>query len=211
MRSLFFACLLIAASSTYCRQSVQTIRGTVTDEASNAPVALATVTLLNTHPVLGSVTDSLGNFIISNVPVGRYDLQVSYTGYTPVRIRELLLSSAKETFVSVLIKQSITSLDTIVVKQKLSKEKPLNSMATVSARMLSVEEAKRYAGGVDDPARLASSFAGVASNVGNNGIVVRGNAPKFLQWKMEGIEIPNPNHFADLDAFGGGGISALSS
>jgi hypothetical protein len=77
--------------------------------------------------------------------------------------------------------------------------------------MLSAEEAKRYAGGVDDPARLASSFAGVASNVGNNGIVVRGNAPKFLQWKMEGIEIPNPNHFADLDAFGGGGLSALSS
>jgi hypothetical protein len=85
-------------------------------------VALATVNLLNTHPVIGSVTDSLGNFIISNVPVGRYDLEVSYTGYKPVRIRELLLSSAKETFVSVLIKQSITSLDTVVVKQKLSKE-----------------------------------------------------------------------------------------
>ena len=59
--------------------------------------------------------------------------------------------------------------------------------------------------------RLASSFAGVASNIGNNGIVIRGNSPKFLQWKLEGVEIPNPNHFADLSSFGGGGLTALSS
>ncbi|MEO8087884.1 MAG: TonB-dependent receptor, partial [Bacteroidota bacterium] len=78
-------------------------------------------------------------------------------------------------------------------------------------RMLSVEEAKRYAGGFDDPARLASSFAGVASSTGENGIAVRGNAPKFVQWKMEGIEIPNPNHFGDLKSFGGGTFTALSS
>ena len=84
-------------------------------------------------------------------------------------------------------------------------------MPSVSGRLLSVEEANRYAGGFDDPARLASAFAGVSSNIQSNGIVIRGNAPKYLQWKMEGIEIPNPNHFADLSAFGGGGLTALSS
>ena len=77
--------------------------------------------------------------------------------------------------------------------------------------MLSVEEASRYAGGFDDPARLVSAFAGVSSNVGNNGISVRGNNPKSLQWKFEGIEISNPNHFADGNVFGGGVLSALSS
>ena len=81
----------------------------------------------------------------------------------------------------------------------------------LGGRMLSVEEAGRYAGAADDPARLVSSFAGVTQSVGNNGIVVRGNAPKFLQWRMEGVEIPNPNHFTDVTSFGGGGFTALSN
>jgi hypothetical protein len=119
--------------------------------------------------------------------------------------------SAKETFLTISLKESLTQLAEIVVRPNVNKEQPLNSMATVSARMLSVEEAKRYAGGFDDPARLAASFAGVASNTDQNGIMVRGNAPKFLQWKMEGIEIPNPNHFGDLKSFGGGTFTALSS
>lgn len=203
--------MLMSGHLSHGQQFVQTIRGVVTDEASKVPVPFAAVVLLNTNPLIGKVTDSSGNFSITNVPVGRYDLQVSYIGYEPSLIRELLISSAKEPFLNISIKQNITSLNEVVIKPKVTKEEPVNSMATVSARMLSVEEANRYAGGFDDPARLVSSFAGVAGNVGNNGIVVRGNAPKFLQWKMEGIEIPNPNHFADLDAFGGGGISALSS
>jgi hypothetical protein len=66
------------------------------------------------------------------------------------------------------MKESHTSLDEVIIRPKINKEQPLNSMATVSAKMLSVEEAKRYAGGFDDPARLVSSFAGVSSNVGNN-------------------------------------------
>lgn len=84
-------------------------------------------------------------------------------------------------------------------------------MAVTSARMLSVEEASRYAGGMDDPARLVSSFAGVASNVSSNGISIHGNAPHLLQWRMEDVEIPNPNHFADLSVLGGGILSSLSS
>ncbi len=74
-----------------------------------------------------------------------------------------------------------------------------------------MEEASRYAGGIDDPARLASSFAGVAGNLSSNAIVIRGNAPKGLLWCLEGVEIPNPSHFANVTSFGGGGITALSS
>jgi hypothetical protein len=193
------------------QQPSQTIRGKVIDEASGAPIPYAMVVLLNTDPLMGTTTDPAGYFTLDKVPVGRYDLRVSYLGYEPALIRELVVSSSKEAFVNVSIRESITKLADVVIKPKVNKEEPRNSMATVSARMLSVEEAKRYAGGFDDPARLASAFAGVASNVGSNGIVVRGNAPKFLQWKLEGVEIPNPNHFADLSAFGGGGLTALSS
>jgi hypothetical protein len=209
--SPFYALLLTVCLSASAQQVSQTIRGTVTDQSSGAPMPYAAVQLLNTNPALGTVTDSLGNFFITQVPMGRYDVQVSYLGYEPAIVREIQVTSAKETVVNITVKENSTTLADVVVKPKVNKEEALNNMATLSARMLSVEEAKRYAGGFDDPARLASSFAGVASNVGNNGIAIRGNAPKFLQWKMEGIEIPNPNHFADLSVSGGGGLTALSS
>lgn len=206
--SVFLSLIYVCINA---QQVSQTIRGNVTDQSSGAPLSYAAVVLLNTNPPLGTVTDSLGNFYIKQVPMGRYDLQVSYLGYEPAIMREVVVSSVKETVVNVSVKENAIGLSDVIIKPKVNKEEALNNMATLSARMLSVEEAKRYAGGFDDPARLASSFAGVASNVGNNGITIRGNAPKFLQWKMEGVEIPNPNHFADLSVSGGGGLTALSS
>ncbi|HOY08349.1 MAG TPA: TonB-dependent receptor [Saprospiraceae bacterium] len=210
MRTAFFSILLLFAAQSFA-QPVQTIRGTVIDDASNAPVTFATVALLHTDLPFGAITDTSGNFVIRNVPVGRYDLRVTYVGYEPAILRELTVISGKELFLNIQIRENTSVLGEVVIKPRVNKEQPLNSMATVSARMLSVEEAKRYAGGNDDPARLAASFAGVASNSDDNGIIVRGNAPKFLQWKMEGVEIPNPNHFGDLNSFGGGAVTALSS
>ncbi|MDD2793506.1 MAG: TonB-dependent receptor [Sediminibacterium sp.] len=192
-------------------QPTQSIRGSVVDHATKKPIAFASIVLLNTNPLIGTTADSLSNFTISNVPVGRYDLKVTCIGYEPAIIREVLVSSSKGTFLTLELDENITMLSELVIRPRVNKEQPLNAMATVSARMLSVDEAKRYAGGFDDPARLATSFAGVAGNTGDNGIIVRGNAPKFLQWKMEGIEIPSPNHFGDLQSFGGGLFTALSS
>jgi len=210
---LILLAALIFLSSTYsfAQQPTQTIRGTVMDNSSNSPLPYVAVVLLNTNPFVGTTSDEEGNFSFKNVPVGRYDVKVSIVGYEPAIIREVNIASAKETFLNVTLKEKVTLLKDVVVKPNINKEHPLNSMATTSARMLSVDEASRYAGGFDDPARLASAFAGVASNNGDNGIVVRGNNPKSLQWKMEGVEIPNPNHFADLATFGGGGLTALSS
>ncbi|WP_321332810.1 TonB-dependent receptor [uncultured Bacteroides sp.] len=190
-------------------QTVQNIRGTVKDESSQEPLPYASVVIQNTQ--LGTSTDNQGNFMLKNVPVGRYNLTISYLGYEPKIISEVMVSSSKEVILEITLKENISQIGEVTISPKVNKSMPLNKMATVSARMLSVEEASRYAGGFDDPARLASSFAGVGSNVGNNGIVVRGNAPKFLQWKLEDVEIPNPNHFADVTGFGGGGMTALSS
>lgn len=192
------------------QQPTQTIRGLIADESSGVPLPTATVVILNIQPVMGTVADSTGIFKLTSVPVGRHDLQVTIIGYEPVFLREVLVLSGRETFLTVTMRESTTQLGEVLVKPNILKEKPLNAMSMVSARMLSVDEASRFAGGFDDPARLAASFAGVASNVGNNGIVVRGNSPKSLQWKMEGVEIPNPNHFADMSALGGGGLTALS-
>ncbi len=191
-------------------QTLQTVRGTVFENATGAPLEYATVTVADTKPLIGATTDSIGSFTLK-VPVGRHNIQVSYLGYEPVILKEVLVGSSKEVVLNIGMTESLTTLSEVVVTPHINKAEPLNSMAVTGGRMLSTEEASRYAGGMDDPARLVSAFAGVSSNVGNNGIVVRGNAPRLLQWRLEDVEIPNPNHFADVTTFGGGGFTSLSS
>ena len=188
----------------------QSVRGRVIDAASGYPVAYASVYLMGKTEV-GGVTDSLGRFVIKNVPIGRHDIRASFVGYEPTIFREILVTSSKEVYLTIPLKESIKELDEVMVRPQLNKEQPLNKMVTTGARMLSVEEASRYAGGMDDPARLVSSFAGISPSMSTNGISIHGNAPHLLQWKLEDVEIPNPNHFADLSILGGGILSGLSS
>jgi len=208
---LFVACTLLATNiSAQDNKPVQTIRGIAIDYASGTPIPYATVQLLDL-PQMGTTTDNDGKFVIKNVPVGRYDLQASFLGYEPTIFREIMLTSAKEVYLEVQMKENTRLLEEVVVRPRINKEEPMNKMALSGARMLSVEEASRFAGGMDDPARLVSSFAGVTSAVGSNGISVHGNAPSLLQWRLEDVEIPNPNHFADVASLGGGVLSSLSS
>jgi hypothetical protein len=191
-------------------QFTQNVRGVVRDKASNVPLEYAAV-VVGDSPSSGAVTDSLGRFIIKNIPVGRHDIRASFVGYEPAVVKDVLVSAAKEVFLEILMTENAFSLNEITVTPRTDKTQTLNSMALGSARMFSVEETSRYAGGFDDPARLASAFAGVTGSIGNNGIVIRGNSPKFLQWRLENVEIPNPNHFAEVTTFGGGALTAFSS
>jgi hypothetical protein len=207
-----FWMFLMFTTQVSAQELTQTIKGKILDNETQEPIPFATVVIKNTNPIIGTTTEDNGNFRLENVPIGRYDIEVSYLGYESTIISEVVVTSAKEVVLKITLTESAYALDEVIIRPKTNKEEPLNKMATVSARMLSVEEASRYAGGFDDPARLASSFPGVAtSSVGNNAIIVRGNAPKYLQWKIEGVEVPNPNHFANLSALGGGGLTALSS
>src|SRR3972149_5766589 len=136
---------------------------------------------------MGGVTDFDGNYKIENVQVGRYNIQISYVGYNPVTIPEIIVGSGKEVVVNAGLKESVAELGEIAVKAYIRKDKPLNSMATLSARTISVEEMKRFPVGFDDPARLSTCFAGVATGYqDNNGLIVRGNAPKGMLWRLEG-------------------------
>lgn len=188
----------------------QIIRGIITDAASGETIPFASIILAD-NPDKGAMSDDDGNFYISNVPVGRHTVKVSYLGYEPAVIKEIMVSSAKEVFLEVTLKESVQTLDEVVVRPRVNKEQPLNKMVATGARMFSVEEASRYAGGIDDPARLVSAFAGVSADGMSNGISIHGNAPHLLAWRMEGVEIPNPNHFADISIMGGGILSSLSA
>ncbi|MFC2116653.1 carboxypeptidase-like regulatory domain-containing protein [Bacteroidota bacterium] len=194
------------------QELTQVIRGQVIDIESQSPLSFATITVITSDSLLGTIADDNGNFRFKKVPIGRYDIKVSYMGYETQVIPELLVSTGKETVLTIKMKEQFAKLEGVVVKAYTKKDKPLNSMATASARTFSVEEARRYAGGWDDPGRLVSSFAGITTeNLRDNTIIIRGNSPKGLLWRLEGIEIPNPNHFANMATFGGGGVSALSA
>ncbi|MDR2918989.1 MAG: TonB-dependent receptor [Tannerella sp.] len=204
---LFLISLSLKAQNT---ETTQIIRGTVTDAASGTPLPYVTI-IISDLPGTGAVTDSVGKFVINQIPIGRHTVQASFIGYEPAVFNEVLVTSAKETFLEFSLKENIQQLNEVVVRPKTNKDQPLNTMALAGGRMLSVEEASRFAGGMDDPARLVSSFAGIASSVASNGISIHGNAPSLLQWRFEGVEIPNPNHFADINTLGGGIMSSLSS
>lgn len=212
VQKLSILCFLLLSLNISAQQNLptQTIRGIVVDKASGAPLPFISVGLLSL-PQTGTTTDDDGKFILTNLPIGRHSIQATSMGYETAVFREIMLTSAKETFLEIQLKENATELDEVVITNQTNKDQPLNKMALSGARMLSVEEARRYAGGMDDPARLASSFAGVSPSVGNNGISIHGNAPHLLQWRMEDIEIPNPNHFADISVLGGGVLSSLSS
>lgn len=210
--SIIFFLIIFLNANSFSQEITQVIRGQIVDAESLTPIPYATVYISSTNPQIGTTTNEAGYFRMDRVPVGRHNLQVSFMGYESSVIPELMVTSGKEIVLKLGLKEKINRMEEVVVKANVKKDKPLNGMAMVSARTFSVEEAQRYAGGFDDPARLASSFAGVTTGyLDDNSIIIRGNAPKGLLWRLEGVEIPNPNHFANMTTFGGGGVSALSS
>ena len=206
---LLFPAVADAQKSTTIPQVTQTVRGQVCDVASGEPMIGVTITVEN-GTTLATVSDIDGNFVINHVPVGRHSVRASYIGYEPVLLKEQLVSSGKELVLSLKMRESISELGEVVIKPRVNKQLPLNEMAQVCARMFSVEEATRYAGGMADPARTASMFAGVATGGATNGISIHGNSPQMLQWRVEGVEVPNPNHFAEITEAGGGVFTSLN-
>lgn len=205
--------VLIAGSpmSTIAQSVTQTVRGTIVDQDSNTPLIGATVVVVGSVPMIGSVTDVDGTFRLEKVPIGRITLKVTSIGYEDRTIPNLLVGSAKEEVLNLTLTESLQQLEEIVITGDQPKGEVLNEMAMISGHTFSVEETQRYAGSFDDPARMVVAFAGVNGNAeGNNDIIVRGNSPKGILWRLEGIAIPNPNHFAG-EGSTGGPINALSS
>ncbi|MEP5612640.1 MAG: TonB-dependent receptor [Cyclobacteriaceae bacterium] len=208
--SLVFSGLLFAG---YSQTLSQTIKGQITDQQSRTPLIGATVLVVGIEPPLGGVTDVEGYFRIDNVPIGRQTLNVSSIGYEAAVLSEILVGSGKELVLNVSLKESLLQMEEVVITADSEiKGEPRSELATVSAISLSVEQTSRFAATFDDPARAALTYAGVQTGGDDllNEIVIRGNSPKGILWRLEGVEIPNPNHFTSIGS-SGGGISMLSS
>jgi len=203
--------LLVTTTTVFSQQLTQTVRGLIIDADSKAPLIAAEIRVIGSDPLVGTVTDVDGKFKIEHIPIGRVSLLLSYLGYENTTVTNIIVNSGKEVVLDLSMQESIVKMDEFVVKAYEKKGKAINEMALVSSRSISLEESKRYAGGFDDPSRILSNFAGVTSTQdGNNDIIVRGNSPKYMLWRLEGIEITNPNHFADQNGIAGG-ISALNN
>lgn len=186
------------------------IKGVILDKQSESPLGGASVELLNMQVATGAIADFDGRFSLNNVPIGRHDLQISYIGYESVILPNIDVTTGKDVIVNVQLLEAFDQLDEIILTNDVQKDKPLNKLTTVSARQFGVEEITRFSGGRSDVGRLASNYAGVsAPDDSRNDIVIRGNSPTGLLWRLEGIPIPNPNHYSSLGTTGGA-VSALN-
>jgi hypothetical protein len=212
MKKLTLTLVITAMLTTlaFSQKLTQTVRGTITDNDSKLPLIAATVIISGSNPIIGTTTDVDGNFRMENIPIGRITLQISYMGYESKIISNIEVNSGKEVFLTINLQESAVKLDEIVVSGR-KKGEAINDMSLLSVHSITPEETKRFTGGMDDPARVVSSFAGVASTPdGSSDIIVRGNSPKYMQWRLEGAEISSPYHMDDQNA-SFGALTALNN
>lgn len=188
-------------------QSKQTMRGKIVDEVSKTPLIGVNVIIDGIgETILGSATDVDGNYRIDDVPVGRQTLKITYLGYEEQVIQNVVVTAGKEVILNISLTESVKQLNELVIKANTKDDKTAtnNDLAIVSSRSFNVDDTKRYAGALGDPSRMAANFAGViGGDDSRNDIVVRGNSPTGMLWQLEGLNIPNPNHFGALNSTGG--------
>ena len=190
----------------------QSVTGKVIDKTTRQPLIGATVMVAESNPPLGGVTDINGQYIINNVPVGRRVFVCQYVGYTKSTSDGVIINSAQPSQVDFELIENVMMDDKVVITAFKNADEPVNDLSVVSARSFSPEETERFAASVNDPSRMALSFPGVQQGADDNenDIIIRGNSSIGMLWRLEGIDIPNPNHFA-RPGTSGGGITVFSA
>lgn len=211
MKHTLITLLALISFATNAQELTQTIRGTVIEKSTGLPIPGAGVKLISVQPAKTTSTNDEGEFRFENTPIGRHSLVIMSTGYNSTSVNNLMLTSAKEIVLKIEMEETVIETEEVVVTGEKGKENPNNEMATVSARQFSFEESARYAGNINDVARMAQSFAGVGgSDDSRNDIIVRGNSPIGVLYRLDGVDIPNPNHFA-IAGTTGGPVSMLNN
>ncbi|KGE85611.1 MAG: TonB-dependent receptor [Phaeodactylibacter xiamenensis] len=209
-RILYLGFFLALFGSLSAQTTTQTIRGTIVDKDTRQPLIGAAVQVTDVEPAMGTVTDIDGNFLLAKVPTGRHRIEATYLGYEPYIAEDAILNSARELVLEIALSESAVMAEEVVVTARSHGNEPLNELSIVSTRSFSVEETQRYAASANDPMRMALGFSGVqGSRDARNDLIIRGNPGFGLLWRVEGIDVPNPNHFARRGA-SGGGISIFS-
>lgn len=189
---------------------VQNIKGSVLNSRNHQPIQGASVYISESK--FGAYTKSDGSFRIASAPSGRHRLIVSAVGFEPQH-HFIVVTSGKEFEINIELVEKIIQTGTVEVTAQDSRSSfaSINEASIVSVTRFTVDDVERYAGSRMDPARMAQNYAGVlGNNDQRNDIIIRGGSPTELLWRLDGLDIPNPNHFATQGATGGP-ISAINS
>ena len=211
MKSSLLSILFISSAFFALSQPLQTVRGNIYESETNFPLTGVRVQIFTGDSTIRLITASKGDgsFTIKNVPIGKHQLTAKLSMFDEAG-QVIEVSSGKELIVDIPMTEMIQEQEEITIAAR-RKGAVLNEMAVLSAQQFSVEETNRYPGSRMDPARMASNFAGVqGSDDSRNDIVIRGNSPLSVVWRVEGIDIPNPSHFA-ISGSTGGPVSILNN
>ncbi|NOU58662.1 TonB-dependent receptor [Marinifilum caeruleilacunae] len=199
MKKLFTILLILLTFEGFTQISTS-IRGYVKDETGMALIG-ASVYLENT--IQGSITNEKGYYQIDNVKPGSYNLVVSYLGYKSQTRYNIDLRSVGNQLYNFVLKESATNLSEVVVSNQNKITRPRET--PLSTQTLSSVEIATYPGGNNDVVRVAQSFPGISPSPGGfrNDLIIRGGAPNESVYYLDGIEIPNINHFSTQGSSGG--------
>ncbi len=196
--------LLCNMRPAFSQNHTQVIRGSVADKITKAPLPGANIIVVGSSPLIGTVSDANGSFLLTGVPTGRVSVRISYLGYNDVLLSNLELNTGRELILDVELEEKIYTGKEVVISAQSDKTDPINKMSSVSVRQFTVEETNMYAGARSDVARMAANFAGVnGTEDSRNDVIIRGNTPSGLLWRLDDVDIPNPNHFAAMGTTGG--------
>lgn len=203
--------VLFCLIGALAQAQTQTVTGRVLDLDSKAPLIGTNVFCVSdSSGLLGATTDDEGYFDIPEVPIGKQTFRFTFIGYKTQWVT-IDVTTGKQAVLNIDLEEIPIEGQEVIVKAKKNEGEVNNDMITVSGQSFSVEQTNRYAGSRGDPARMASNFAGVqGADDSRNDIVVRGNSPLGILYKLEGIDLPNPNHFA-VAGTSGGGVSILNN
>ena len=192
--------LLLCNVCIYAAAVNYSVRGKVIDKQSRQPVAYANVVVAGI-PGKGASTDSLGIFRIEQIPPGIYRFEATLIGYKSAVTSEYLVS-ASTPFIEIEIEEDENMLSAIVVTPSPFRK---TVESPVSMRIIGLQEIEKSPGGNRDISRIVRAYPGVSfSPIGyRNDLIVRGGSPSENRFYMDGIEIPNINHFATQGASGG--------
>lgn len=206
MRRILFilSLIVINCSLTLGQEFTQTIKGRILDQQAKYPLAGVNIIVENNKSIQGVTSDINGYYKISRVPFGRVSIKASYIGYKNQTLSNVLVTAGKELVLDIDMEEQVTKLEEVTISAVAQRNAIEKGLVSVSSKSFNVEDTRRYAGSRNDPARMVAGFAGVTSNNDSrNDIIIRGNSPSGVLWRVEGVDIPNPSHFGALGATGG--------
>lgn len=203
-RLITLSFFLLISFESIAQNFKQNIKGQIVDKQSGMYLPGVLVQLLTGDSSTVAISDDNGYYKLNDVQVGRLSLLFTYMGYDDKLLQNLTLTSGKELVMNIQLEESVTEVDEVRIDVKRNTLEANNKNVVASNVKLNPEQTQKFAGTFQDVSRMAANYAGVVpAGDQRNDIIVRGNSPSGIIWRLDGVNIPNPNHFGSMGTTGG--------